>query len=42
MKCQMTATYINYIKITWMNNNNNNNTNTYVSNSLIFFSIILY
>lgn len=41
MKCQMTATYINYIKITWMNNNNNN-TNTYVSNSLIFFSIILY
>lgn len=41
MKCQMTATHINYIKITWMNNNNNN-TNTYVSNSLIFFSIILY
>lgn len=41
MKCQMTATYINYMKITWINNNNNN-TNTYVSNSLIFFSIILY
>lgn len=41
MKCQMTATHINYIEITWMNNNNNN-TNTYVSNSLIFFSIILY
>lgn len=40
MKCQMTATYINDIKITWKNSDNN--VNSYVSNSFIFFSIISY